>query len=461
MGAIAGCGGFEHTTATDVQSQKETGRAQSERDTGGQTIPAEFVIDKHDGSVRSINGRTGEVTFEGTADEEDARIIQSTFRAIEDSGGRVFLKRDTYEIKDGEGFSAIGINADGGQVISDYARLRFHNHNSTTGGGIEEQVDFTVSGNNTRISGLILDGNKENRTLPTRTLGISNCEHVHVDSCIIKNGKMIDGKRGYGIGGPNNASHVTISNCILANNDSHGIHPGGPDQMVDHRFVNCSFLGNGLGIGARNGTTRTIIANNYFADNRRGIAMTGGPISHESILITGNLFSNNFRESEGSEQIMINDAFDHLRISNNVFTLPAGSGDSDQPMPPSFHVQLSPVNGAGTVEISNNHIEGGSGPGIVISNVNDQEAISLDRAIISDNYVGDLSDRNWPLVVRNAGNTLVQNNYFQQPASRNSSVMGFEAPIENLAITDNVLENVEMDVTDQVENLTVSGTIEW
>lgn len=472
---VAGCWQVEDPRRTDGRptTADERTRATDERrpTTDGGLAPASYVVDKHDGTVRSVDGRTGAVAFEGEAGADDADVIQSTFDALDDRaaetepgdlGGRVFIRRNTYEIHGtGRSYGALKLSADASQVVSDFARLRFHPHEVYTEAGIREQVDFVVSGDDTLVRGLIVDGNKEERELPTRTFDVVGCERSWVDRCVVENGHSVDGNRGYGIAGPYDADHVTVSNCVIRNNDRHGAHPAddhGP--MVDLTFQNCSFLDNENGISARSGASRMLIAGNYFAGNRRGVALTANDIPHETVLVTNNLFVDNDRGSKSAAGVEVAARFDVVRITDNVFRLPSAPGDAD-PDGDAMHVAAYARTGSGSLEVSGNHMTGGAGPGVFLSARGSQDTTAVERVLFEDNHVGDVHPRNWPVFVRGARRALVRNNYVHQPAGKAAPDIRFDPPLEHLAVTGNVLENVQLTVPDGIEDAHVSGTIEW
>lgn len=355
IGSLAGCESTEEPTARGTTSEAdpsttepETAREQSEGDAADPTgvLPAQFVVTKGSDEIRAYDGTTLEVAFRGEAGEEDGRVLQETFDATE--GGRVFIRRGNYTVDRG-----LRIRHDGTEVRSDFARLAFSDHEPSG----SAQVDFVVnSANHVEVNGLLLDARKRERTGGTRTADIwGESTFVTYRNCVIFGGKSVDGNAGYGIGEDNDADYVTIDNCVIRDSDRHAYHP----SAAHHRIVNSTFINNAQRTGDifDLAATNAVVANNHFEANGHGIKIddAGSGASGGNVLITGNVFTDNYLENVASGQIEFADTrVDSVTISDNTFLLPDIGAEET-----SAHVLFDSDLDLGSVTIRNNHFDGG------------------------------------------------------------------------------------------------------
>ncbi|WP_440990791.1 right-handed parallel beta-helix repeat-containing protein [Haloarchaeobius baliensis] len=370
MGSIAGCSGSgDPETATETADPTSTATTQttdqSETTTegpeeqepvadGSGLIPAAYVVTKEDGEIRAYNGQTLAVEYSGSAGADDGRVLQETFDALAAgsvTGGRVFIRRAEYTPD-----RQLDLTSSYTEVRSDFARLTFQDHPRDDG---ESQTDFAIepgdgSTEHVTIQGLVLDGNKDARTSRTRTADVrANVSHVTFRDCVVFGGKSVDGDGGYGIGEDNDADHVTIDNCIVRDSDRHGYHTSAPHL----RIVNSTFLNNAKETGDvfDLAATDAVIANNHFEGNGHGIKIDDADRSGGNIVITGNVFVDNYLPDIASGQVEFADTtVDSVTISDNTFILPdIDAGET------SAHVLFSSDESLGSVRIRNNHFEGG------------------------------------------------------------------------------------------------------
>jgi hypothetical protein len=356
LSSIAGCGGTDEPTTT-----RETATAASPTTTAGDTrteqstddtteptgvLPARYVVTKESGEIRAYDGSTLSVAFSGEAGTDDGEVLQKTFD--ETDGGRVFIRRGTYAVDRG-----LRIEHDGTEVHSDLAWLRFSDR-ETSGSA---QVDFAVkSAAHVTVNGLVLDGQKSERTSRTRTADIwGDSSFVTYRNCVIFGGKAVDGNAGYGIGEDDNADFVTIDNCVIRNSDRHAYHP----SAGHHRIVNSTFRNNAQRTGDifDLADTNAIVANNHFEGNGHGIKLddSGGDSSGGHIVITGNVFADNYLPDIASGQIEFADTrVDSVVISDNTFLLPTIDAEET-----SAHVLFDSDLDLGSVTIRDNHFDGG------------------------------------------------------------------------------------------------------
>ncbi|TKX75197.1 right-handed parallel beta-helix repeat-containing protein [Halorubrum sp. GN11_10-6_MGM] len=355
LGSLAGCGGDGDSTGPGANSEAnpnttgpETEREQSEDGVPAQTgvLPAQFVVTKGSDEIRAYDGTTLEVAFRGEAGAEDGRVLQETFDATD--GGRVFIRRGTYTVDRG-----LRIRNDGTEIRSDFARLAFSDHEPSG----SAQVDFAVnSAEHVEVNGLVLDARKRERTGGTRTADIwGESAFVAYRNCVIFGGKSVDGNAGYGIGEDNDADYVTIDNCVIRDSDRHAYHP----SAAHHRIVNSTFINNAQRTGDifDLASTKAVVANNHFEANGHGIKIddAGDAASGGNILITGNVFTDNYLEDVASGQIEFADTrVDSVTLSDNTFLLPDIDAEET-----SAHVLFDSNLDLGSVTFRNNYFAGG------------------------------------------------------------------------------------------------------
>ena len=355
LGSIAGCGDRDGATpqdtvsgggspTTDVETNTEQTVESAAEPMG--VLPAKYVITKESGEIRAYDGSTLEIAFRGEAGSDDGEVLQQTFDATD--GGRVFIRRGAYTVERG-----LRVPNDFTEVRSDFAWLRFEDHEPSG----SAQVDFAVkSASNVTVNGLVLDGQKRERTGGTRTADIwGESSFVTFRNCIIFGGKSVDGNAGYGIGEDNDADYVTIDNCVVRNSDRHAYHP----SASHHRIVNSTFIDNAQRTGDifDLALTNAIVANNHFEANGHGIKIddTDGDAAGGHIVITGNVFADNYLPDIASGQIEFADTrVGSVTISDNTFLLPEIDAEET-----SAHVLFNSDLDLGSVTIRNNHFEGG------------------------------------------------------------------------------------------------------
>ena len=359
--ALAGCSDpDEAETPTQTQtsaSPTEDPPEETVATDGSGLLPARYVVTKEDGEVRSYNGDTLAVEFSGTAGEDDGEVLQSTFDAVD--GGRVFIRRGEYTSD-----QKLSVTSGYTTVQSDFATISFQDH-ETDG---DAQVDFVVDGagnsvEHVEINGLVLDANKADRTTPTRTADIwGDSSYVTYRNCVIYGGKSIDGSGGYGIGEDNNADFVTIDNCVIRDSDRHAYHP----SAAHHRIVNSTFIDNAQETGDifDLAATNAVVANNHFEDNGHGIKIDDASdrTGAGNIVITGNVFVDNYLEDIASGQLeLVDSTVNSVSVTDNTFILPAVDAEET-----SAHILVDTDGEIGTVRVQNNHFEGG-GPNALLS----------------------------------------------------------------------------------------------
>lgn len=362
LGMFAGCSEAPDPTetagATRTDAVDDPPETVTELDTATETVaadgsgllPVEYVITKEDDEIRAYDGDTLRVEFSGAAGADDGRVLQETFDAT--TGGRVFIRRGEYTPD-----RQLTVDTSYMQVHSDFARLTFQDHPS---GADESQIDFMIgcAGDPTvhvEVDGLVLDANKANRTTRTRTADICEAVGVTLRNCIVFGGKSVDGNGGYGIGEDDDTDFITIENCVVRDSDRHGYHP----SADHHRIVNSTFLNNAKRTGDAfdlKGSS-AVVANNLFEGNGHGVVIddTGDREADGRVVITGNVFVDNYLEDIASGQIEFTEAStDSVLITDNTFVLPAIDAQET-----SAHVLLDTDGQIGTVHLRNNHFEGG------------------------------------------------------------------------------------------------------
>lgn len=366
LGMIAGCSDTSEPTETRVTSGTEELDEQSDTKTGVESsteeatetstadtaglLPVEYVVTKEDEEIRAYDGDTLRIEFSGTAGTDDGRILQETFDATQ--GGRVFIRRGEYTPD-----RRLNVDTSYMQVHSDFARLTFQDHPEEPG---QSQIDFMIGCADDRtvhveLDGLVLDANKANRTTKTRTADICNASGVTLRNCIILGGKSTDSGGGYGIGEDDDTDFITIDNCVVRDSDRHAYHP----SADHHRIVNSTFLNNAKTTGTVFDLkgTHAVVANNLIERNGHGVILdaTDKPQSDGRVVITGNVFVDNYLRDIASGQIEFTDAAaDSVLITDNTFVLP--SIDAQET---SAHVLFDTDNQVGTLHLRNNHFEGG------------------------------------------------------------------------------------------------------
>lgn len=115
-------------------------------------LPAQYIVTKSDEEISAYNGESLQVEFRGTAGEDDGRVLQQTFDA---KGGRVFIRRGEYTPD--QRLILIGCAGDPTQHVE--------------------------------VNGLVLDGDKPNRTTRTRTADTCEAIDVTLRNCIIFGGE--------------------------------------------------------------------------------------------------------------------------------------------------------------------------------------------------------------------------------------------------------------------------------
>jgi len=397
MLGLAGC----NDISRPPDSNELTENLQQQAGTG--TPNATFIIGHRDGRTVSIDGTTGEIQEAAPAGEEDARVIQRTFDAIPNGGGGVFIENGTYEIGRYDQWNAgVKIHTSNTVVSSNFARLRFHEHSPEA----EFLMDFAVGAvENVTIEGLIVDGNRTERSNPTRTIDISESSNVAVRDCVIFGGRRIkqEGGAGYGIG-PYEVNHLTVTNCLITDSDRHGIHPGANDGVYrDVRIHGNTFIGNarnptGAAIDVRDRTKDVFITGNYIAENGNGIRMKG--VETGDVRISGNVVRENRNEEDASAQIeVVAKGFGRYDISENILVLESGGGEME-----TRQIFASPSGDSDSLIIRDNDVRGGDS----FLEVRDQGALSYIDVV--DNTATETSHG---VIVEGVETTLVRDNAFR------------------------------------------------
>ncbi|WP_257299125.1 right-handed parallel beta-helix repeat-containing protein [Haloarchaeobius sp. FL176] len=367
LGSIAGCSG-DGDAGTATETADPTTRATTARTTeetttedeepvvadGSGLLPAAYVVTKEDGEIRAYDGQTLAVAFSGEAGAEDGRVLQATFDALADApteGGRVFIRRGEYTPD-----RQLDVASSYTEVRSEFAKLTFQDHPRDDG---ESQTDFAIEARDgpiehVTIQGLVLDANKDERSTRTRTADVrADVSHVTFRDCIVFGGRSVDGDGGYGIGEDDDADYVTIDNCVVRDSDRHGYHTSAPHL----RIVNSTFLNNARETGDvfDLAATDAVVANNHFEGNGHGIKIDDSDRAGGNIVVTGNVFVDNYLPDVASGQIEFTDTtVESVQISDNTFVLPDVAASET-----SAHVLFDSDESLGSVHIRNNHFEGG------------------------------------------------------------------------------------------------------
>lgn len=429
----------------DAGPGRETLSTQLEQSGPTRPASATFVIGHREGRTVSMVGATGEIAIEAPKGEADARVIQQTFDSLPEGGGSVFIENGTYEIGRYDEWNAgVKVHTSNVDVISDYAHLRFHEHSPDA----EFLMDFAIGAvENVRIRGLVLDGNREERSNPTRTVDVSESSNVTIADSVIFGGRRVEraGGAGYGIG-PYGVDGLTVANCLITDSDRHGIHPGANDGIYrDVRIVNNTFTGNalnptGAAIDIRDRIQDVIVRGNYIAENGNGIRIKGEKTN--TIHISGNILRNNQNDLDDSSQIeIVADGFDRHVISDNQFLL---DGDSETE---SRHVLLAPSAEVDEITIRDNDARGGDY--FVEARIDDEFSFLN----IADNSVAETAVG---VAIEGVDRSLIRDNVFRSIADH-----AIRPEDGRGALLDNVLQDASIDVSavesgyELVDNLTL------
>lgn len=422
LAGMAGCEGLDPARRTDGGTDAAGGTADEPVGAVTGALTADFVVWKDSDTVASVNGRTLETEFSGEAGRDDAEVIQVTLEALGD-GGRVFVAPAVYELHD-----AIHVTADRTELVSAQAHLRFHDHRRVDGDP-DLQSDLVIHGqDHVRVRGLVVDGNRGERTTPTRTIDLAESHHAVFEGCRIRGGKADRAGAGYGIGGPYDSDHTVVHNCVVEDNDRHGLHPNVRSSGL--RVINCTFRNNGWAdrdVGgsaiAGHAGSDVVIANNLFAGNARGYH-TGGDRLDRAI-VSDNVFVDN--GDEAGDQVRISEMTGAVTLRGNVFGYteegPAESGT---------HLLVEIRDGrGGTVTVAGNHfMDGGDGIATTVPGGG-----RLGKLLVSEN----LFERSRGPVVRVEGvATAVVRNNTVDPDHR-GSLLGGARGVGTGVVSDNVV----------------------
>ena len=440
--AMAGLAGCQADRADDDTTQSRTSSADDQTPVEQQSGPetrmlgpgaATVVIGHRDGKTLGMDGHTGAVLHAAPAGEDDAAVIQKSFEEIpSETGGSVFFERGRYEIGQFDAWEAgIAINANNLILRGDFAHLRFHEHSPET--TIKRDLAIGRS-ENVHIEGLILDGNREDRSSPTRTLDICCSSNVTIDNCLIRGGRRVkrEGGAGYGIS-PFETEHLTVSNCLIRDNDRHGIHPGGNEGLYrGYRIVNNTFINNasnpsGAAIDIRDRTQDVLIADNLLVENGNGIRIKGRRT--DNILIQGNLLRDNDHPEATSSQIEFQaKTFGTHRVTDNrlVFTEKRSGPDSRQ-------ITLSPGGDGEELAITNNDVTGGD---VFVARDDDG---TIEYLEVDGNSVHGTRDG---IVLGETGTAIVTDNVLRD--IREAGIVS-KGGVERGAVVDNLLVDARID----------------
>lgn len=371
VAGFAGCEQRPSNVRTDGAGATDQTQTVGEN---GHALTADFVVWNDGERVGLTNGRTLEAEAIGEAGVEDADVIQAALDRLVDRerGGRVFIKYGAYELH-----RSIEIRTDRTELVSNQARLRFHDHDHTDAEGV--QLDLTIhSHDDVRLSGLAIDGNKDRRTSPTRTINLSNSDRFTVERCDLRGGRGTRPGGGYAIGGPNDGTDTVIHNCIIRDSDRHGLHPN--KRASELRVTNCTFRNNGWGsdgsaaaIQGHSGPN-VLVANNLFLDNASGYHSGGERLDRVSV--TDNVFVDNGGNHDG--QVKISETTGRVFIRGNVFAF-----TDDELVEVGRHVSISIHNRAGgSISVAGNRFLDGADQ--IASQLGD-EAARLDKLVVHNN----------------------------------------------------------------------------
>jgi hypothetical protein len=333
VGSTIGAASLAGCETLDVTSNGEAGtkRSDERRDVGAPAGGAPIIVYKLDGEIVAVDGMTQERLYSGEEGADDAAVLQAVFDDVaeRDRGGRVVVRNDVYEIRLDDS-NPLNLAADHIEVISDWARLRFHEHPPRE----DVQVDFTITkGTNVRLHGLVIEGNHGDREGPSRTLVLNGgreraLSNVLLEDCVVIGGPGDEPGEGYAIGGPDNCDHVHIHNCLLRDAGRHAIHPGeGPAGASNLAITNCTILNNGWGdpgSGAvSGGADQLLVANCYFRhnDTALGISESSDP-GPSRIVIRGNVVLDEANDREERfTQLGIRRSSGDVLVEGNLFAL--------------------------------------------------------------------------------------------------------------------------------------------
>lgn len=448
MLGLAGCNELSEIMTGNQQS--ESSMMDSNSDGGGVqslVLPATYIVGKEDGEVFALNGTSLEREFTGVADEDDGAVLEQAL--AEDNigtGGRVFIRNADYYVD-----RRLTVTTSRTELVSDYARIIFQDH--PLRGDREVQSDLLIGGSSSsttrfvRVAGLILDGNKNERTGMTRVVEIAPfTAHISIESTAIFGGKGNEPGGGYGIGEADPANHVTIDNCVISDNDRHAYHPSGKH----HTITNSTFINNATKGGDIFDlpSSRGLVANNLFKDNGQGVKIfrdmegpDAGPRIPSNIVISGNVFVDNYSMGDpGAAQIQFRRAnAESVTITGNEFRLPESPAGSD----PAAHIDAqlgdpddSGPNHIGTVRIRDNSFSGGRTRAINV--VGEDEGSLIDKLIVEGNTFDEVGHQT--ISAERTVKLLVRNNIVDQSTSGEGKVVS-GGSVDSGVITDNVLYN--------------------
>lgn len=422
-GEPAGNDGAESAT----ESMTEPSQASGPRP----TLPAEYVVWKGEDEVVAMDGRSLERVRAGAAGAEDGAVLQHALAAMR-GGGRLFVKNATYTVD-----RQLNVLHPHTEIVSDSARLRFGDHELYGDPNVEEQVDLNLRADFARLSGLVVDGNKAERSTATRTVNVSSAANVTIQDCVIRGGRSENGNRGYGIG-PYHTNHLVVENCLIADNDRHGIHPGSSEgPFADVRISNCTFLRNasdpsGAAVDIRDHTRSALVVGNYFEGNGNGVRVKGenvGTLRVADNVLVGNRTGT---DSSGQVQVWVDDA-EEVAITDNTFVLEEGGEGVT-------HVELTPAGPVGTATVTGNRFAGGGGAVFASGDIR--------WLVVEDNgFAGATAEC---FAADEATYALVTGNRFDQADADGDTAVLLER-IDHGLVTDNVVVDAGIETDDTVE----------
>lgn len=214
--------------------------------------------------------------------------------------------------------------------------------------------------------------------------------------------------------------------------------------MRGFQFTNNTFIANatnptGAAIDFRDGSTRAIVAHNYFERNGTAVRIKGSDPPDGFIIISDNVLWQNRVASDLQEQYpnavsdwsshqidLAGPTFDTIAITNNLFGLPVDGSETR----PSRHIAVANADGE-TLRIVGNYFRGGRDSAVSLSG--DNQAIGL--AEISANHIDRTPEG--VALVGGARDAVLTDNVFALEGSQ--PPVQVEGSHDRAAVTGNVL----------------------
>ena len=305
-----GTGGGIEEAPVDTKLYGRKDAAWSEITDGGPVDAADVTYTYPGGAPQTVQSKLEQyvsvVDFGavGDGDANNAEINQAAFQAAIDASNHIYIPAGVYAMTDSIRVSKSDTKIEGAGAASTIIRCFDANINS----GTRSTIDIRTSWNNYQsirnvsVSGLTLDGNKNN-TNHTGETGLmilvlnedqgggnftnSNISEISVTNCVFINhrnsGLLLEGDRTRRSSPP--IGPVLINNCRIADNDGVGL---SQFKCNNATISDCIFQNNGL-----ENLTVDIASNNCIVANNRFFKALGGTgnigiDSGDLVNVTGN-----------------------------------------------------------------------------------------------------------------------------------------------------------------------------